>query len=50
VDGLTPAYNAMAQWIEENGYKIVSVARELFYGSVERGDLTAEVQFPVEKV
>jgi DNA-binding transcriptional MerR regulator len=50
VDGLTPAYNAMAQWIEENGYKIVGVARELFYGSVEKGDLTAEVQFPVEKV
>lgn len=49
VDGLTPAYNALAQWIEENGYKIVGVPRELFYGSVEKGDLTAEVQFPVEK-
>ena len=49
VDGLTPAYNAVAQWIEENGYKIVGVPRELFYGSVEKGDLTAEVQFPGEK-
>jgi len=49
VDGLTPAYNAIAQWIEENRYKIVGVPRELFYGSVEKGDLTAEVQFPVEK-
>jgi DNA-binding transcriptional MerR regulator len=49
VDGLTPAYNAIAQWIEENGYKIVGRARELFYGSAEKGDLTAEVQFPVEK-
>ena len=49
VDGLTPAYNAVAQWIEENGYKIVGVPRELFYGSVDKGDLTAEVQFPVEK-
>jgi DNA-binding transcriptional MerR regulator len=49
VDGLTPAYNAIAQWIEDNGYKIVGAARELFYGSVEKGDLTAEVQFPVEK-
>ncbi|HEU0295830.1 MAG TPA: MerR family transcriptional regulator [Anaerolineales bacterium] len=49
VDGLTPAYNAVAQWIEENGYKIVGSPRELFYGSAERGDLTAEVQFPVEK-
>ena len=49
VDGLTPAYNTIAQWIEENGYKIVGVPRELFYGSAKRGDLTAEVQFPVEK-
>lgn len=49
VDGLTPAYNAIAQWIEENGYKIVGPPRELFYGSAEKGDLTAEVQFPVEK-
>jgi DNA-binding transcriptional MerR regulator len=49
VDGLTPAYHAIAQWIEENGYRIVGPARELFYGSAEKGDLTAEVQFPVEK-
>jgi DNA-binding transcriptional MerR regulator len=49
VDGLTPAYNALAQWIEENGYKIVGSPRELFYGSPQTGDLTAEVQFPVEK-
>jgi effector-binding domain-containing protein len=49
VDGLIPAYNAIAQWIEENGYKIVGAPRELFYGSAERGDLTAEIQLPVEK-
>ena len=49
VDGLTPAYNALAQWIEENDYKIVGPPRELFYGSAKKGDLTAEVQFPVEK-
>ena len=48
--GLLPAYNALAQWIEENGYQIAGPPRELFYGSVERGDLTAEVQFPVEKI
>jgi DNA-binding transcriptional MerR regulator len=47
--GLMPAYNAVAQWIEENGYQIAGPPRELFYGSVEHGDLTAEVQFPVEK-
>ena len=47
--GLLPAYNALAQWIEENGYRIAGPPRELFYGTAEKGDLTAEVQFPVEK-
>jgi DNA-binding transcriptional MerR regulator len=47
--GLLPAYNALAQWIEDNSYRIAGPPRELFYGSVEKGDLTAEVQFPVEK-
>ena len=47
--GLLPAYNALAQWIEQNGYRIAGPPRELFYGSAQRGDLTAEVQFPVEK-
>jgi DNA-binding transcriptional MerR regulator len=47
--GLSPAYNALAHWIENNGYRIVGPPRELFYGSAAKGDLTAEVQFPVEK-
>jgi DNA-binding transcriptional MerR regulator len=47
--GLTPAYNALAQWIEANGYQIAGEPRELFHGSVKNGDLTAEIQFPVEK-
>jgi effector-binding domain-containing protein len=47
--GLLPAYNALAQWIEDNGYRIAGPPRELFYGSAEKEDLTAEVQFPVEK-
>ena len=47
--GLLPAYNALAQWIEDNGYQIAGPPRELFYGSAVIGDLTAEVQFPVEK-
>jgi effector-binding domain-containing protein len=49
VDGLTPAYSSLAGWIEHNGYRINGLPRELFYGSVKNGDLTAEVQFPVEK-
>lgn len=50
VGGLTPAYNALGQWIEANGYEIVGPPRELFHGSPEKGDLTAEIQFPVAKV
>ena len=49
VGGLTPAYNAIGHWIEEHGYSIVGAPRELFYGSPEKGDFTAEIQFPVEK-
>jgi DNA-binding transcriptional MerR regulator len=49
VDGLTPAYNALAKWIEENSYQIAGPPRELFYGSPHSGDLTAEIQFPVAK-
>lgn len=47
--GLTPAYQALARWIDGNGYQIVGPAREIYYGSPQTGDFTAEVQFPVEK-
>ncbi|MBK8899914.1 MAG: MerR family transcriptional regulator [Anaerolineaceae bacterium] len=50
VEGLTPAYNALGKWIEANNYKIAGPPRELFHGSPQNGDLTAEIQFPVEKV
>lgn len=49
VNSLTPAYNALGKWIEVNGYRIVGPPRELFHGSPQTGDLTAEIQFPVEK-
>ena len=49
LDWLTPAYHALARWIEENGYRVVGPAREVFYGSPESGDLAAEIQFPVQK-
>ncbi len=48
-DGLTPAYHAIARWIDENGYRIIGPAREIYYGSPQSGDFTAEIQFPVEK-
>jgi DNA-binding transcriptional MerR regulator len=50
VEGLKPAYNAIGHWIEEHGYRIIGAPRELYYGSPEKGDFTAEIQFPVEKV
>jgi effector-binding domain-containing protein len=49
VEGLEPAYNTLGQWIEYRGYHIVGAPRELYYGSPEKGDYTAEIQFPVEK-
>ncbi len=49
VEGLAPAYNALGQWIEAHGYRMVGAPRELYYGSPEMGDYTAEIQFPVEK-
>ena len=49
VGALLPAYSALAQWIEDHGYQIAGNPRELFYGSPHTHDLTAEVQFPVEK-
>lgn len=50
INALAPAYNALGEWIEAHGYRIVGPPRELFHGSVQNGDLTAEIQFPVEKV
>lgn len=49
VEGLKPAYSALVQWIEEHGYSIASAPRELYYGTPESQDFTAEIQFPVEK-
>ena len=49
VDGLTPAYKAIGEWIEANRYEIVGPVREIFHGQPQSGDLTAEIQFPVAK-
>jgi DNA-binding transcriptional MerR regulator len=48
-EGLTHAYQALGQWIEDQGYRIMGAPRELYYGSPQTGDFTAEIQFPVEK-
>ncbi|HEX2909047.1 MAG TPA: MerR family transcriptional regulator [Phototrophicaceae bacterium] len=49
VEGLKPAYAALGQWVATNGYHITAAPRELYYGSPQTGDFTAEIQFPVEK-
>lgn len=48
-DSLRPAYNAIVQWIEEHEYCIVCAPRELYHSYSEKGDITVEIQFPVEK-
>ena len=49
VDGLKPAYSALGQWVADNGYHILASPRELYYGSPQTGDFTAEIQFPIIK-
>ncbi len=46
---LRSAYSAIVKWIEDHGYRIVGAPRELYHGPPENGELTAEIQFPVEK-
>ncbi len=49
IEGLKPAYNAIGQWIEYHGYRMVCAPRELYHGSPATQDFTVEIQFPVEK-
>lgn len=48
-EGLKPAYGAIVQWIEDHGFFIAGAPRELYYGTPEQEDFTAEIQFPVER-
>jgi effector-binding domain-containing protein len=42
-------FSRLGQVTIDNQYQIIGPPRELFHGSSENGDLTAEIQFPVEK-
>jgi effector-binding domain-containing protein len=49
------AYNALGQWITDNGYRITGPCREVYLRPNENGSQTdpetvTEIQFPVEKV
>lgn len=46
------AYNALGQWIEHNGYRIIGQQREIFLELPQQDksqEATIEIQFPVEK-
>jgi effector-binding domain-containing protein len=48
------AYNAIAKWLDENGYRVVGSPREVYLRMAEDGsqndpDTVTEIQFPVEK-
>jgi len=50
-DTIAEAYNAMGQWIQSNGYRIVGPSREICQPldqSDEAGAFLIEIQFPVE--
>lgn len=49
-DNLTATYNAIARWIEDNGYRITGPSREVYLTAPgdPAGTLT-EIQYPVEK-
>jgi len=47
--GLKNAYAALGQWISTQGYTLYGAPREVYYGAPETGDVTVEIQFPVEQ-
>lgn len=52
-DGFSESYNAILQWIEANGYRIVGPNREIYLQYDRTGnpaDYITEIQFPVAKV
>jgi DNA-binding transcriptional MerR regulator len=53
-DQFPQTYDAIIQWIGENGYRICGPNRELYLRNIEHtrnpDEFVAEVQFPVEKI
>jgi effector-binding domain-containing protein len=48
---MEPVYNAMMQWINENGHKPVGVSYEFYYNSpmdVPESELLTKIMFPVK--
>lgn len=49
VGSVENAYKSLGQWVVDNGYHIIAAPREIYYGTPQTGDFTAEIQFPVCK-
>ncbi len=52
---ISEAYNAIGQWITDNGYRITGPCREIYLGPAKNNsqtdpDTVTEIQFPVERV
>ena len=48
---MEPVYNAMMQWIQENGYTPTGTAYEFYYNSpleVPESELLTKIVFPVQ--
>lgn len=48
---MEPAYHAMMQWIEENGYTPTGVSYEFYYnspGEVDESELLTKIMFPLK--
>ncbi|MCP4426243.1 MAG: MerR family transcriptional regulator [Chloroflexi bacterium] len=52
-DDFTPAYQALMEWVQANGYRIVGPNRELYLQGpgpgIDPADYVVEIQFPVSK-
>lgn len=49
VNGLSSAYHALWQWLDNHSYRPIDAPRELYFGSPESGENTVEIQLPVER-
>ena len=49
-EAMTPTYDAIAYWIERNGYKIVGPSREVYLAAADgENEPITEIQFPIAK-
>ena len=49
-DQVGPAYDALTQWVKEQGYEVTGVAYELYYSGPETPpqEIKTEIMFPIK--